>query len=454
MKFQGKKILVFGSGKSGVGAADALTKVGALPIIYEGNTAINKQNVLDRIKGDYYPDIYIGELPEEVIDSLDLVIISPGVPLDLPLVQQFYEKGIPVWGELELAYRMGKGKVYAITGTNGKTTTTALVGHIMSHYENSVFVVGNIGTPYTGVSLFMKEDSVTVAEVSSFQLETIDQFHPRVSAILNITEDHMNRHHTMEEYVRVKEQITKNQTSEDVCVLNYEDPILREFGEYMRDGGPRVVWFSSATDLDEGICLHGKEFTYREGREEYIVASTDQVQLLGTHNYENIMAAIAIAYSAGVPMEVIHECVCNFTAVEHRIEYVTEKNGVVYYNDSKGTNTDAAIKAVEAMDRPTLLIAGGYDKEADYRPWIASFGGKVRCMVLIGQTREKIAEAAVACGFTDTILAEDLQEAVKICAQKAHEGDAVLLSPACASWGQFTDYEQRGNKFKEYVNSL
>ena len=186
MKLEDKKVLVFGSGKSGVGAADALIKVGAEPIIYEGNTKITAADVLDRIKGDYNPDIYIGDLPEEVIDSLDLVVMSPGVPLDIPLVQKFYEKKLPVWGELELAYRMGKGKVLAITGTNGKTTTTALLGEIMRAYEDSVFVVGNIGTPYTGASLFMKADTVTVAEVSSFQLETIDEFHPRVSAILKI----------------------------------------------------------------------------------------------------------------------------------------------------------------------------------------------------------------------------------------------------------------------------
>lgn len=454
MRLEDKKVLVFGSGKSGVGASDALIKVGADPIIYEGNTSITRECVLDRIKGDYNPDIYIGELPEEVIDSLDLVVMSPGVPLDIPLVQKFYEKKIPVWGELELAYRMGKGKVLAITGTNGKTTTTALLGEIMRTYEDSVFVVGNIGTPYTGASLFMKADAVTVAEVSSFQLETIDQFHPRVSAILNITEDHLNRHHTMEEYIRVKELITKNQTPKDVVVLNYEDEVLRRFGENMRPDGPRVVWFSSLHDLDQGICMHGKEIAYREGRNEYIVANTDQLKLLGRHNYENVMVAVAMAYNAGVPMENIHEAICRFTAVEHRIEYVTEKDGVAYYNDSKGTNTDAAIKAIEAMNRPTLLIGGGYDKQADYRPWIRAFGGKVRYLVLIGQTREKIQAAAQECGFTDTILADSLEEAVKICAGKAQPGDAVLLSPACASWGQFDNYEQRGDKFKEFVHKL
>lgn len=454
MNLKDKKILVFGSGKSGVGAADALIKIGAKPIIYEGNTSVSVQDVKDRIKGDYNPDIYIGELPEEVLDSLELVVMSPGVPLDIPLVQEFYDRKLHVWGELELAYRMGKGKVLAITGTNGKTTTTALVGQIMRDYEDSVFVVGNIGTPYTGVSLFMKHDSVTVAEVSSFQLETIEEFHPRVSAILNITPDHLNRHHTMEEYIRVKELIIKNQTSGDFCILNYEDEVLRQFGEQMRPDGPKVIWFSSERHLPEGIYLNGKEITYREGRQEYIVATTDQLKLLGKHNYENVMAAVAMAYHAGVPMESIHDSICRFHAVEHRIEYVTEKNGVAYYNDSKGTNTDAAIKAVEAMNRPTLLIGGGYDKNADYRPWIQTFEGKVRLLVLIGQTREKIKAAAEECGFTNVILADNLEEAVKICAEQAQAGEAVLLSPACASWGQFDNFEQRGDMFKEYVHSL
>lgn len=454
MELRGKKVLVFGSGLSGVGAADILKKISAKPIIYEGNTSVSREDVLNRIKGDYTPPIYIGELPREIVEQLDLVVMSPGVSLDLPLVKSFYENHIPVWGELELAYRLGKGKVLAITGTNGKTTTTALLGQIMRDYEDSVFVVGNIGTPYTGVSLFMKQDSVTVAEVSSFQLETIDQFRPRVSAILNISEDHLNRHHTMEEYIRVKELITKNQTTGDVCVLNYEDEILRKFGENMREDGPEVLWFSSLRTLEKGIFLKGKEITYREGNQEYIVASTDQLKLLGRHNYENVMAAVAMAYRVGVPMESIHNTICSFAAVEHRIEYVAQKDGVDYYNDSKGTNPDAAIKGIEAMNRPTLLIGGGYDKEADYRPWIQSFRGKVRYLVLIGQTKEKIRQEALECGFQDIIMAEDLKEAVDICASKAQPGDAVLLSPACASWGQFDNYQQRGNAFKEYVHNL
>lgn len=451
MNLKEKRVLVFGSGKSGIGAADLLEAVGAEPVIYDGNENADKESVLKKTSGTYPVEFYAGELPEEVLESLDLVVLSPGVPTDLPLVKRFYEMGLPVWGEVELAYRTGKGRVLAITGTNGKTTTTALLGKIMKDACPSVFVVGNIGTPYTSKAQEMQENSVTVAEISSFQLETIEEFAPEVSAILNITEDHLNRHHTMEEYIRVKELITKNQSSEDVCVLNYEDEVLRKFGE---TAVPKVVYFSSVRTLEKGIYLEGDTIVLATETAKIPVVKTGELKLLGQHNYENVMAAVAMAYYAGVDMESIRKSVCEFTAVEHRIEYVTEKNGVVYYNDSKGTNPDAAIKGIQAMNRPTYLIGGGYDKESSYDEWIKAFDGKVRCLVLIGQTKEKIKAAAERLGFTDIVLLETLQEAVHFCAEHAKEGEAVLLSPACASWGQFDNYEQRGDMFKKYVSEL
>ena len=451
MDLKNKKVLVFGSGKSGIGAADLLGQVGAVPLIYDGNAGIDKDEVRAKVSHVKDMEVYAGELPQEVLESLDLAVLSPGVPTDIPMVQSFYEKGIPVWGEVELAYRVGKGRVLAITGTNGKTTTTALLGKIMSDAEDSVFVVGNIGTPYTSKALEMNEHSTTVAEISSFQLETIDEFAPKVSAILNITEDHLNRHHTMEEYIRVKELIVKNQKPEDTCVLNYEDPVLREFGKHIV---PRTVYFSSARRLERGIFLEGDQIILRTETEEIPIVKTGELKLLGTHNYENVMAAAAMAYYAGVPVESIRKSACAFTAVAHRIEYVTEKNGVVYYNDSKGTNPDAAIKGIQAMNRPTLLIGGGFDKGSTYDEWLESFDGKVRYLVLIGQTKEKIRDAAERLGVCPCILCENLEEAVKVCAEKAEPGDAVLLSPACASWGQFDNYEQRGDRFKEYVNRL
>ena len=451
MKLEGKNVLVFGSGISGIGAADLLKQVGANPIIYDGNEELDREEIRSRMKDGAGTKVSLGEMSEEEMDRLDLVVLSPGVPTDLPVVKSLKARNLTIWGEVELAYQMGKGRVLAITGTNGKTTTTAMLGKIMEDYLDSVYVVGNIGTPYTSVALDMKEDTVTVAEISSFQLETIQDFCPQVSAILNITEDHLNRHHTMEEYIRVKEQITSNQTSDQVCVLNYEDMTLREFGKQIP---ARVVYFSSLQPLERGIYLDGEDIVLATEQEKIVITSTDRLKILGIHNYENTMAAAAMAYYAGVPVENIRRSIESFTAVEHRIEYVTEKNGVVYYNDSKGTNPDAAIKGIQAMNRPTLLIGGGYDKDSTYEEWIESFDGKVRYLVLIGQTREKIQEAAHNCGFKNTILAEDLEEAVRICAGMARKGDAVLLSPACASWGQFENYEQRGRMFKEYVYAL
>ena len=453
MKLIGKKVLVFGAGISGIGAADLLCQVQAVPVIYDGNKKLTEKEVLAKLQNPSGASAVLGELPDSLLEQVDLAVLSPGVPTDLDEVKRIRQKGIPIWGEVELAWQMGKGRVMAITGTNGKTTTTALTGQIMKDYFPDVYIVGNIGTPYTSCALQMTQDTVTVAEISSFQLETIREFAPSVSAILNITEDHLNRHHTMEEYIRVKELITCNQGKEDVCVLNYEDPVLRQFGEEQK-GRIGITFFSSLRELPQGVFLRGSQIVLREKEEETVVTDTGNLKIPGRHNHENVMAAIAIARAAGVPVESIQKTVENFRAVPHRIEYVTEKNGVVYYNDSKGTNPDAAIKGIQAMDRPTLLIGGGYDKQSEYTEWINSFDGKVRYLVLIGQTREKIQEAAKACGFTDTILVDSLEEAVKICAAKANPGDAVLLSPACASWGQFDNYEQRGDMFKEYVNRL
>ena len=446
-----KKVLVFGTGISGIGAAKLLEKVQAEVILYDGNEKLCKEEIRKKLPNDSKCEIVLGALSEELLESLDLVVMSPGVPLDIPAVEQIKAAGIPIWGEIELAYQMSEGIVLAITGTNGKTTTTALLGEIMKAYAESVFVVGNIGNPYTDAALSMTEDSYTVAEISSFQLETIDTFAPKVSAILNITEDHLNRHHTMEEYIRVKELITKNQTKEDYCILNYEDEVLREFGEKCP---AKTVFFSSERKLEKGVFLDGDVICLKTDKETFEIVKTEELKILGKHNYENVMAASAMAYYAGVPMEVIHKAVTQFRAVAHRIEFVEEIDGIAYYNDSKGTNPDAAIKGIQAMNRPTLLIGGGYDKESSYEEWIQSFDGKVKYLVLIGQTREKIQEAAHKCGFMNTILADNLEEAVSICTEKAEKGDAVLLSPACASWGQFDNYEQRGDKFKEYVYAL
>ena len=451
MNLQNKNVLVFGTGISGIAAAGLLENKGAHPVLFDGNAELEEQVIRAKLPEGSKAEILLGDLTDDQIRSLDLVVLSPGVPTDLPLVNRLREAGLKIWGEIELAYECSRGDVLAITGTNGKTTTTSLLGAIMQHAKESAFIVGNIGIPYTQIVEETKESSVTVAEISSFQLETIEQFRPKVSAILNITPDHLNRHHTMEEYIRVKELITKNQTEEDTCVLNYEDEVLREFGKTLKC---QVIFFSSLRTLEKGIYLNGEMIEYNDGSSTTTICSVKELNLPGRHNYENVCAATAMALAYGISLEDIRYVLVRFKAVEHRIEYVTEVNGVVYYNDSKGTNPDAAIKGIQAMDRPTLLIGGGYDKNSSYEEWINAFDGKVRYLVLLGQTKEKIAEAARKCGFEHVIMTESLEEAVAFCAEHAEPGDAVLLSPACASWGMFPNYEVRGKRFKELVYQL
>ena len=438
MEVKGKKVLVFGLGISGIGAGRILERQGADVVLYDGNKKLTEEKVRKQLGEESSVRIVIGEFPEDILDGLDMTVLSPGVPTDLPVIEKMREQGVTVIGEVELAYQFGKGDVLAITGTNGKTTTTTLLGEIMKNYQENVFVVGNIGTPYTTAVEHMTEDTITVAEMSSFQLESIVDFRPRVSAILNFTPDHLNRHHTMEAYVNAKKNIAKNQTEEDYCILNYEDELTRKFGTEVK---AKVLYFSSQRKLEEGIYLEEGDIIYNYAGVKETICHVDELQILGTHNHENVMAACAMAAVYGVPAEVIRESVKAFKGVEHRIEYVTEKNGVTYYNDSKGTNPDAAIKGIQAMKRPTVLIGGGYDKGSEYTEWIESFNGKVKKLILLGDTKEKIAADAEKCGFTDYMFVESFEE-------------AVLLSPACASWDMFPSYEVRGEKFKEIVNSL
>lgn len=393
----------------------------------------------------------IGSLPEALKQSVELVVLSPGVPTDTEFVEDFRKRGVNIWGEIELAYEIGKGTVIGITGTNGKTTTTSLVGAIMAAHCKDVNVVGNIGNPYTLTAPDSTEETVTVAEISSFQLETVERFKPKVSAILNITPDHLNRHHTMENYAAAKEAVCKNQTKEEICVLNYENSYTRAFGDRCPAS---VVWFSSERELSDGFYLKGEEiFRAKDGVSERLMNIHD-MKLVGMCNVENVMAAMAVASSCGVPMEEILPVVREFPPVEHRIEFVATKGGVDYYNDSKGTNPDAAIQGIRAMDRPTVLIGGGYDKQSDYDEWIEAFEGRVKCLVLIGQTREKIAACAKRHGVENIVLADTFEEAFGVCVEQAEPGDAVLLSPACASWGMFPNYEVRGRMFKEMVNRM
>lgn len=453
-RYKNKRFLVFGAGLSGIGAVELLTEKQISVVLYDGKEDLDIPALRERypILGVSVP-VYGGELPQEILSDIDIAVLSPGVPTDLPLVNRMRQQGIEIWGEIELAYVFSQGRVLAITGTNGKTTTTTLLGDIMAQAFGDVKVVGNIGIPYTRVAGETTVDSVVVAEISSFQLETIHSFCPEVSAILNITPDHLDRHHTMENYIAVKEDITRNQKPSQTCVMNYEDEVLRAFGQTLKIN---VVWFSALRRLERGAYLMDGEIHYADADGDVVVLRTNELQIIGKHNYENVMAAVAMAASFKVPMDIIRRAVKAFRAVEHRIEYVTKKRGVRFYNDSKGTNPDAAIQAIRAMEWPTLLIGGGYDKGSRYEEWIKAFGGKVKKLVLLGATRQKIADAAISCGFPkeDILFVESLREAVQECYANAEDGDAVLLSPACASWGMFKNYEERGRIFKELVMEI
>lgn len=450
MELEGKKILVVGAGKSGIAAARALVRIGAIPVLFDSNVDADTDKIKDSLMSEADKiEIMLGKTEDGY--TPDALLLSPGVPLDSDFVKEYTDKNIPLTGEIELGYLLDKGKVIAITGTNGKTTTTTLVGEIMKAHYKKVFVVGNIGNPYTLEAFDTTSDSVTVGEISSFQLETTDTFHPVVSAILNITPDHLNRHHTMAGYIEAKERVALKQTKDDICVLNYDNEYTRDFAG-ATSASP--VFFSSSNKLENGYFLDGENIVKAENSEITPIMNIHDMNLVGMCNVENVMAALAISDAMGVALDTTLEVIRNFKAVEHRIEYVATKNGVDYYNDSKGTNPDAAIQGIRAMSKPTILIGGGYDKGSEYDEWIEAFDNKVKLLVLIGQTREKIAECAKKHGITNIVFADTYEECLKICTENAEPGEAVLLSPACASWGMFPNYEVRGEQFKEYVRGL
>lgn len=450
MELNGKKVLVAGTGVSGIGAARLLMKLGAQVTLYDGNTSVTEEDIKKKLDGACAGCV-IGEMTKEIAKDYDLMVLSPGISAFGPLAMIFKELNIPVWGEIELAYQASKGKIAAITGTNGKTTTTALVGEILkAHFEKS-FVVGNIGIPFTSVALDTTEDCAIAAEISSFQLETTCDFCPQVSAVLNVTPDHLDRHGTMENYAATKLTIAKNQKSDQVLILNYDDPITQAMGAKT---DASVFYFSRIHELFYGAYIRKGAFVLSYEDEIHEICRLDEIRLLGTHNHENILAAIAISWFMGVPKEIIHDVIVSFKGVEHRIEYVDTVDGVAYYNDSKGTNPDAAIKGIQAMDRKTVLIGGGYDKGVAFDEWIEAFDGKVTWLVLIGATADMIEETAIRHGFTNIVKKDTFEEAVKTASELANDGEAVLLSPACASWGMFPNYEVRGNQFKELVYAM
>ena len=421
--------IVAGTGKSGISATKLLVNHGVKVYLFDENKDRDIEAIKEKTGDSELVQIELGELGEDALSSSQLMVISPGIPVDAPFTDVVRNAGIPIWSEIELAYHYGKGKIAAITGTNGKTTTTALVGEIVKAHNAKTIVVGNIGIPYTELCDTTDDDSDTVAEISSFQLETVIDFHPNVSAILNLTPDHLNRHYTFENYGNVKFSITKNQTMDDVTVLNYDDEHTRAMGEKAKDHC-HVVYFSRLEKPAGGVYVEDGDIILEDGDKKINVLAIKDLKLMGAHNVENVLAAVGISYYMGVPVDVIRDVATSFKAVAHRIEYVDTIDGVAYYNDSKGTNPDAAIKGIQAMVAPTFLIGGGYDKGSEYDEWIEAFDGKVKWLVLIGQTAQKIADCAKRHGFNSIIFEENLQDAVAYCHENAVDGDAVLLSPA------------------------
>jgi len=444
-----KKYIVCGMARSGIAAAELLASYGAkvtLQDIQPLEALIKLHDISGYKKRGI--DIYAGSNPDDIVDKFDTVVLSPGVPFDLPFIKKAQDLGIEVISEVELAYGLTPCPVCAITGTNGKTTTTTLTGLLLETKYKNTAVVGNIGVAYSHKVNKLTEGDYVCAEISSFQLEGTKTFRPHISAVLNITPDHLNRHKTMENYVAVKEMIFENQTAEDYTILNKNDEYCVKMAGKTRG---RVFFFSSAERLKEGIFLDGEHIHIVWNDIDEILIDTNELKILGVHNYENVMAAVACAICAGVRLEDIRRVLLDFNGVEHRIEYCGTYDGVDCYNDSKGTNPDAAIRAVLAMKKPIVLIGGGYDKDSEYDEWVKLFGGRVKKLVLIGVTAPKIAACCDKYGFSEYTFAEDFKECIDKCKAEAGEGDCILLSPACASWGMFEDYEQRGRVFKELI---
>lgn len=396
-------------------------------------------------------ELVLGHYPPVEPASYDLVVVSPGVPLSVPPVARARALNIPVIGELELAYSFATAPLVAITGTNGKTTTTSLVGQIFRDAGIRTLVAGNIGQPLiTEVENYCLDD-VIIAEVSSFQLETVINFRPHVAAILNITPDHLDRHGSMEGYIRAKARIFANQKENDYTILNFDDPLTRDLAAHCPG---KVIFFSRRHNLESGVFIHDGQIIVKDQQMTYPILPAKEVGIPGGHNLENALAAVACAWIMGVKEHQLAYTLRNFPGVPHRLEFVAEINGVRYINDSKGTNPDASIKALEAYEQPIVLLAGGKNKGNDFTAFARRVKEKVRVLVVLGQCAEEIESAARAAGVEHILRAEGFPEAVLMAHRMARPGDVVLLSPACASWDMFKSYEERGELFKKIVREL
>ena len=442
----GEKVLVIGAARSGLAGAEFLAKQGNEVVLTDMKQAVQVDNL-----AELGVSFVWGEQPDVEAIKPDYIVMSPGVPLTIPPVKYAKEHGIPVIGELELAYRNCKAPFAAITGTNGKTTTTTLIGELMKKTGRQVFVGGNIGVPIITYADKLQEEDIVVAEVSSFQLETVESFCPHLALMINLTPDHLDRHGDMAGYLAAKARIFENQKESDYLVLNYDDEALRELAPQSRG---KVIFFSQKHKLEEGVYLDGSQVMLALNGESLFICNADEIAIKGKHNLENSMGAIAFAYLSGVHAEDIRDVLMTFQGVEHRLEPVRTLNEVLYINDSKGTNPDSTIKAIEAYDRPIVIILGGKNNGVPFTELAGLVKERVKKAVLVGQAKEELAEALDAADFNDYVRTESFEEAVTKAAELAEPGDIVLLSPACTSWDMFSSFEERGRLFKKLVMEL
>ena len=447
----GKKVMIIGMAKSGIALAKVLIHQGAKVTAYDSKKAESMQGGILEL-GDSV-EWQLGVDATELVERHDMIMISPGVPIDIAPLNHARELGIPIIGEVEYASTLNSAPIAAITGTNGKTTTTALLGEIMALTGKKTFVVGNIGIPFISVAENTEKDDVVVAEISSFQMETADTFHPRAAAVLNLSEDHLNRHKTMQNYIDCKARIFARMTGSDTLVLNMDDPLTYALKDRANCS---VSYFSRKSIVPSGACVIDGRIKYVKDGKTVDVIGCGELQIPGDHNLENALAATALAYAMDANTEVIRKGLREFKGVAHRIETVGEVKGVRFINDSKGTNCDATLRAVHAMDRPTVLLLGGYDKGADFIPLFRDLPDTIREIVALGATRQRVMDNAISCGIPCPVHICDgsFEDAVKLAFSLCEPGYNLLLSPASASWDMFDNFEQRGDVFREIAFRL
>lgn len=445
-----KRVMVVGMAKSGIASARLLIEKGAKVTLYDAKSLEDfPVNTFGEFAGK--AEFAFAADPRPYARAADMLVLSPGVPPGLDFIAEAYKNGKKVIGEIELGYIYSGGEFVAITGTNGKTTTTALTGEIFKNAGFNTYVLGNIGTPIAGEATKTKKGDIIVAETAALQLETIDEFSPRACVVLNITEDHLNRYGTMENYIAAKERVFENQTERDFCVLNYDNDITRSMAGKQKS---KLIWFSRKVALDSGVFIDEGNILSKEDDGVHVICRAGDVRIPGAHNLENALAATALARCYRIPERVIRATLMEFPGVEHRIEFVREVDGIRYINDSKGTNPDSTEKAAAAMTRPTVIILGGSSKNNSFVSMMKSFGENIKALVAIGDTQSDILADARTAGFGSIYTADTFRGAIDKAREIAREGWNVLLSPACASFDMFEDYEHRGRVFKDIVNSL